>query len=212
MLVITLNRKSIKKIAVTAVGAVALAAVAFTASAFLNRSQPAAANGNTVKSTEDMAGFFLGYGIEVNIATAQVSKVNVPKHFDDDFEAFNRVIIESGFDLSRLKGKNIDKWIMEAPSRSQEGETAYAILLVREDKVVGAYLMYQPSGEVTPLKSTDSISDIASDSGTAPSESGAQPSAADAGTAVETIAEGEITADNETMYETELSPEDFPTE
>lgn len=207
MLVITLNKKSIKKMAVTAVGVIALAAVAFSAASFFNRSVPAAANGSTVKGTEDMASFFLGYGIEVNIATAQVSKVNIPKKFDEDFEAFNKIIIDSGFDLSRLKGKNIDKWIMEAPNRCEGGETAYAVLLVREDKVVGAYLLYQPSGEVKPLKG--GAADLQNPDST--------PNTADQ-SAAQTVAEGEIIAPNEavnadeTFAENEISPEDFPTE
>ena len=154
MFVLTLNKKSIKKICIVLGCAVMLGAATYTVATLTrDTSEEVAAKGNVVKSTEDMADYLLGYGIEAEVATAKVAKVSVPKKFDEDFIAFNEVLIASGFDLEKYKNKNADKWMMEAVNKSQEGNTTYAVLLVREDKVIGGYLLTQPSGEVAPLVS-----------------------------------------------------------
>ncbi|MEG2054288.1 MAG: DUF4830 domain-containing protein, partial [Oscillospiraceae bacterium] len=122
MFVMTLNKKAVKKIVVVFGCAVLMGAVMLTVAKISSPGREVAAAGKvdgsttTVKSTEDMANFLLGYGIETKLATANVSKVSVPKKWDDDFIAFNEVIAKSGFDLSRLKGKTIEKWVIESPN------------------------------------------------------------------------------------------------
>ncbi len=155
MFVMTLNKKSIKKIFIGLGCFVLLGVITIAAATLANNTTEAAATGTTAKSTEDMKAYLAGFGIEANIATANVTKVSVPKKWDNDFIAFNEVLVKSGFNLDKFKGKNVDKWVIEATNKSSEGKTAYAILLVRDDKIIGGYLMYQPSGEVMPLNSGD---------------------------------------------------------
>ena len=118
------------------------------------RAAEAAARGDTVKSAEDMANFLLGYGVEADVGTAQVLQVTIPKKFDESFKAFNEVIQDCGMDLTGHKGKLVEKWVLQCPNRTVEDQTAYAVLLVRNAKVIGGYLLYQPSGEVLSLKQT----------------------------------------------------------
>ena len=118
------------------------------------RATAAAASGNTVKSAEDMANFLLGYGVEVDVGTAQVLQVTIPKKFDSSFKAFNEVIQACGMDLGKYKGKVVEKWVLQSPNRTVENQTAYAVLLVKNAKVIGGYLLYQPSGEVLSLRDT----------------------------------------------------------
>ena len=118
------------------------------------RAAEAAAGGNTVKSAEDMANFLLGYGVEADVGTAQVLQVTIPKKFDESFKAFNEVIQDCGMDLADHKGKLVEKWVLQCPNRTVEDQTAYGVLLVRNAKVIGGYLLYQPSGEVISLKQT----------------------------------------------------------
>lgn len=118
------------------------------------RATAAAASGDTVKSAEDMANFLLGYGVEVDVSTAQVLQVTIPKKFDESFKAFNEVIQDCGMDLAKHKGKLVEKWVLQSPNRTVEDQTAYAVLLVRNARVIGGYLLYQPSGEVLSLKQT----------------------------------------------------------
>ena len=113
----------------------------------------AAAIPEQITGSEDIAAFFKGFGLEVDLTTATVDKVKVPKKWDESFSAFNTVVKESGFDLEDSKGKTVEKWLVECPARSDGENTCQCVLLVYKEKPVGAYLLSQPSGEVTGLTS-----------------------------------------------------------
>lgn len=160
MFVMTMNKAGLRKAAV-AMGCAALILVAaFTVKGALTKSTAAAGltddsavtRSVKVKNTDDMVSFLLSYGIEADLASAKVDKVKVPKIWDDSFVAFNEVMKQSGLDLSKVKGKTVEKWEFVAPNRSSENETAYAILLVKSKKVVGGYIISRLSGEVSALQ------------------------------------------------------------
>ena len=161
MFVMTMNKNGLKKVAVAAGCAVLLAVCGLTVTGAQGEEvHETSATGTAVveaknvkvKDTDDMITFLLSYGIEADIASAKLDKVQVPKLWDSSFVAFNEVIKESGLDLSKNKGKMVEKWEFIAPNRAEQGQTGYAILLVRKDKVVGGYTIQRPSGEVMPLQ------------------------------------------------------------
>ena len=88
---------------------------------------------------------------EVDLSTAAVDKVKIPKKWDDSFTAFNQVVGESGLTLADYKGKTVEKWTVLCPARSDGATDAYCVLLVYKAKPVGAYLLEKPSGEVSGL-------------------------------------------------------------
>ena len=156
MFVMTMNKNGLKKVAVAAGCAVLLAVCGLTVTGAQGEEvHETSATGTAVveaknvkvKDTDDMITFLLSYGIEADIASAKLDKVQVPKLWDSSFVAFNEVIKESGLDLSKNKGKMVEKWEFIAPNRAEQGQTGYAILLVRKDKVVGGYTIQRPSGE-----------------------------------------------------------------
>ncbi len=59
-----------------------------------------------------------------------MSTVTVPRKWDDNFKAFNEVIKESGLDLSRVKNKKVDKWVVLIPAQSTETQKSYGVVLV----------------------------------------------------------------------------------
>lgn len=158
MFVCTLRRGGLRRLAVVAICGVVLAGAAFTAGAFRgeNDAVDAAAQGSPLKQqitgAQDVVSFFQGFGIEVDPTTAEVSTVTVPRKWDDSFKAFNDVIRESGLDLSRVKNKKVDKWVVLIPSRTTETEKSYGVVLVYKNEPRGAYLLQKPSGEVLPLQ------------------------------------------------------------
>ena len=89
--------------------------------------------------------------MEVDLATATVDKVKIPKKWDESFSAFNTVVKESGMSLEKYKGKTVEKWLVLCPGRSSGDQKAYGVLLVYKEQPVGAYLLAQPGGEVTGL-------------------------------------------------------------
>ena len=151
MFVVTLKKAGLKKVGV---GVICCALVVF--SAVLGRyisgrsvMAAAAASGNKIESAQDIQTWFTGYGLDVDAATIAADKVKIPRRWDDSFSAFNGVVQQSGMDLTRYKGKTVEKWTAAV----SKGDTmSYGVLLVYKKKAIGAYLLEKPSGVVTGLK------------------------------------------------------------
>ena len=152
MFVVTLNKTSLKK-----VGAGALCCALVIFSAFLGRyistRTVAAATGvNRIESAQDIQTWFTGYGLDVDGTSITADKVKIPRKWDDSFSAFNGVVQQSGMDLTRYKGKTVEKWTALIPAASSGETSRYGVLLVYRKKAVGAYLLEKPSGTVIGLK------------------------------------------------------------
>lgn len=155
MFMLTLSKPGLKKLGTLAVCGVMLAGAVLGVNHLMNRdsvSANAQAVSAKIETTQDIGTYFSAKGFEVDLATATVDKVKIPKKWDDSFTAFNEVIKQSGLDLDKYKGKTVEKWLALCPARSQGEEKVYAVLLVYKEKPVGAYLLAKPSGEVTGLE------------------------------------------------------------
>ena len=153
MFVVTLKKAGLKKVGV---GVICCALVVF--SAVLGRyisgrsvMAAAAASGNKIESAQDIQTWFTGYGLDVDAATIAADKVKIPRRWDDSFSAFNGVVQQSGMDLTRYKGKTVEKWTALLPAVSKGDTMSYGVLLVYKKKAIGAYLLEKPSGEVSGL-------------------------------------------------------------
>lgn len=152
MFVVTLNQASLKKFGL---GVACCALVVFSAVLgryISTRTALASASVNRIESAQDIQTWFTGYGLEVDGATIAADKVKIPRKWDDSFSAFNGVVQQSGMDLTRYKGKTVEKWTALIPAASKGEASSYGVLLVYKKKAVGAYLLEKPSGIVTGLK------------------------------------------------------------
>ncbi len=160
MFVMTLSKKNLKKAGKISI-CVAMVAVTILGinSLFFSGDEPsqevALGLNSQLASAEDLVTFLQGFGVQADVATATVTAVTVPKSWDDSFDAFNEVIEQSGLSLSKSKGKQVDKWALLVPSQSTEDVKSYAIVLVQDNKPVGAYILQKPSGEVLPLSAVE---------------------------------------------------------
>ena len=130
MFVVTLNKTSLKK-----VGAGALCCALVIFSAFLGRyistrTVAAAAGVNRIESAQDIQTWFTGYGLDVDGTSITADKVKIPRKWDDSFSAFNGVVQQSGMDLTRYKGKTVEKWTALIPAASSGETSRYGVLLV----------------------------------------------------------------------------------
>ena len=152
MFVVTLSKASVKKLGV---GAMCCALVVFSAmlGRFIStRTVAVAAPVNRIESAQDIQTWFTGYGLEVDGASITADKVKIPRKWDDSFSAFNGVVQQSGMDLTRCKGKTVEKWTALIPAASSGETSRYGVLLVFRKKVVGAYLLERPSGAVAGMQ------------------------------------------------------------
>ena len=153
MFVVTLNRTRLRQIGVGVMCCAVVVCSALLGRYISNQTVTAAAGtSGKIESAQDIQTWFTGYGIEVDGASISADKVKIPRKWDDSFSAFNEVVAQSGLDLSRYKGKTVEKWQALIPSASSGDETMYGVLLVYKKKPVGAYLLAKPSGTVTGLK------------------------------------------------------------
>ena len=136
MFVVTLKKAGLKKVGV---GVICCALVVF--SAVLGRyisgrsvMAAAAASGNKIESAQDIQTWFTGYGLDVDAATIAADKVKIPRRWDDSFSAFNGVVQQSGMDLTRYKGKTVEKWTALLPAVSKGDTMSYGVLLVYKKK------------------------------------------------------------------------------
>ena len=151
MFVVTLSKASVKKLGV---GAMCCALVVFSAMLgryISTRTVAAAAGVNRIESAQDIQTWFTGYGLDVDGTSITADKVKIPRKWDDSFSAFNGVVQQSGMDLTRYKGKTVEKWTALIPAASSGETSRYGVLLVYRKKAVGAYLLEKPSGEVSGL-------------------------------------------------------------
>ena len=152
MFVVTLSKTSLKKLGA---GAACCALVVFSAmlGRFIStRTVAVAAPVNRIESAQDIQTWFTGYGLEVDGASITADKVKIPRKWDDSFSAFNGVVQQSGMDLTRYKGKTVEKWTALIPAASSGETSRYGVLLVFRKKVVGAYLLERPSGAVAGMQ------------------------------------------------------------
>ena len=154
MFLFTMTKPGLRQAGALALCGVCLAGAITAAVHFTGEPVPAGAQAQPdIETTQDIAEFFTGHGFEVDLATAAVDKVKIPKKWDDSFSAFDQVVGESGMSLSDYKGKTVEKWTLLCPALSTGEQDTYCVLLVYKTKAIGAYLLEKPSGEVTGLVS-----------------------------------------------------------
>ena len=153
MFLFTVTKPGLRQAGALALCAVCLAGTVTAAVRLAGKSVAASATvQTTIENTQDIGTYFTGYGFEVDLSTAAVDKVKIPKKWDDSFTAFNQVVGESGLTLADYKGKTVEKWTALIPAASSGETSRYGVLLVYRKKAVGAYLLEKPSGTVIGLK------------------------------------------------------------
>lgn len=186
MFMITLGKTGLRRLGVVALCAAVLVGAA-AAGRYVGTQAVTAGTSAAVKieSTQDIAGYFTGYGLEVDAASISADKVKIPRKWDDSFSAFNTLVAQSGMDLTKYKGKTVEKWLALVPARSNGETESYAVLLVYNKKAIGAYLLEKPSGAVTGLN----------DAAAAAAAAAAEATAAQQEPAVDVALDVDLTAD-----------------
>ena len=180
MFMITLSKAGLRRLGAVALCGVVLAGAAvagrFAGSRAVQTAAPVPA---AIETTQDIVGYFTGYGLEADPASVTADKVKIPRKWDDSFAAFNTVVAQSGLDLAKYKGKTVEKWLAMIPAQSTGGTQTYGVLLVYKKKAVGAYLLQKPSGTVMGM------ADAAAAQAAADAAAAAQPETDPAAVAVD---------------------------
>jgi len=154
MFVITINKRKITRIAAIAVCIAAVGAAGIGLKGFFEKDSETAATPRKTKltTTQDMVDYIAQKGFTADMQTAQVTEVQIPKKFDDSFNAFNEKIKQNdGLSLEKYKGDKVNKWTFEIIGYDESDIKAVAVLLIRKEKLVGAYILEKPDGIAKPM-------------------------------------------------------------
>lgn len=158
MFVITVNKKKLVRMAAIAVLVVAAGAAGLGIKSYFTQNSQVFAAGKKTKlsTTQEMVDYIAQKGFTADIQTARVSEVEIPKKFDDTFEAFNEKIKQTdGLSLERYKGDKVNKWTFSIIGYQNGEKEAAAVLLIKKEKLIGAYIIEQPNGIAKAMTAAD---------------------------------------------------------
>ena len=137
MMIVT--AKLSKKALVTALLLAAAAAVCIFLLARPSGASAAAADARDVsaKTNEQRIAFLAQYGYQVEPEPVQTQEVRIPKEFPDVLARYNEVQKAQGFDLSKLAGKQLMRYVYRVTNYPDADCEVLATLLVRKYRVVG---------------------------------------------------------------------------
>ena len=97
--------------------------------------------------------FLSSFGIQVSKDAEEISQIEIPEEFDDIYENYNIMQIESGLDLSPYKGKTAIKYtyIMENFPDNNFSKILVNVICVKGRPVAGDIMSPAVSGFIKPL-------------------------------------------------------------
>lgn len=104
-----------------------------------NDSEPTAAAAHDVsaKTNEERIAFLASYGWEVDSEPVQTQEVRIPEEFTDVLTRYNKIQTDQGFDLSKLAGKQVKRYVYRVTNHPNTDEEVLATLIVYKNKIVG---------------------------------------------------------------------------
>ncbi len=162
MFVLTLNKRRYSKILSGVLVFVAALVLGIALRSFFFKNAETARN-MTVKltTTQEMVDYIREKGYTADLRSAVVKEVKIPKKFDREFENFNsKIMATDGLSLERYKNDKVNKWTFDITDYGVENKTATAVLLIKKDKLIGAYLLQQPEGTAYALAKNRGQGDI----------------------------------------------------
>ena len=157
MFVITISRRKIVKIVAVTVCVAVVGAVAAGVKGFFIQDSTTAimSKGTKISTTQEMIDYIASKGFTADIQTAQVTEVEIPKKFDDNFKIFDEKIKQTdGLSLEKHKGDKVNKWTFDLCDYGNE-KGAAAVLLIKKEKLVGAYILEKPDGVAKAMIKTE---------------------------------------------------------
>ena len=154
MFVITINKKKLTQMVAIAACVVAAGAVVLGVKNFVTKDEATFLSSKKMKlsSTQQMVEYIAEKGHSADIQTAQVTEVVIPKKFDENFLGFNEKIKQTdGMSLEKYKGDKVSKWTFDIIDYNGGDVKANAVLLLKKEKLIGAYILEQPDGIAKPM-------------------------------------------------------------
>lgn len=92
---------------------------------------------DNVKTNEDRRAFLSSIGYEVSDSPTESGSVRIPSEFDKIYAGYNEIQRAQGFDLSKYKNKEVERYTYTVNNYEGYEGTVYATLLVFRGKIIG---------------------------------------------------------------------------
>lgn len=116
-------------------------------------SEPAATPTAAVANNDDRVKYLTDLGWEVNASPTETMQVKIPSEPNEVFDRYNALQLTQGFDLSKLGGKTVMRYVYQVNNYPGATEPVYATLLVYKNKIIGGDITDTAAkGKVQPLK------------------------------------------------------------
>lgn len=90
-----------------------------------------------VRTNEDRRAFLSSLGYEVSESEVDSVKIRIPSEFDKIYASYNEMQKAQGFDLSKYKNREVERYTYTISNYEGYEGTVYANLLIVRGKVVG---------------------------------------------------------------------------
>ena len=119
-----------------------LCGAAVVVGGFLTRGVDAASTGPAspkgIKTNEDRVAYLESYGWQVDPEPRSEREVQIPKTFDETYQAYNAIQLEQGLDLVPYQGKRATLYTYELTEYPTGEEGVTANLLIRRNRLIAA--------------------------------------------------------------------------
>ena len=99
--------------------------------------ETAAVSYEKIKTDEDRRAFLTSLGYETSGEACESVKVKIPREFDRIYAGYNEIQKVMGFDLSKYKNREVERYTYTVTNYSGYDGTVYANLLVYRGKIIG---------------------------------------------------------------------------
>lgn len=94
-------------------------------------------NYDKIKTDEARKGFLRQFGWEVEASAVEEVEMKIPADFDKIMNAYNDIQKDQGLDLSKYKGKTVQRYTYEIKNYPDYDGTVYANVIIYRNRVVG---------------------------------------------------------------------------
>ena len=99
-----------------------------------------------IKTNEDRRAFLSAFGYEVSAEPTESVTVTIPSRFDKIYAGYNEIQRAQGFDLSKYKNKEVERYTYTVTNYAGYEGTVYANVLVYRGRVIGGDVCSADSG------------------------------------------------------------------
>jgi hypothetical protein len=99
--------------------------------------EAAAVSYDNIKTDEQRRAFLSSLGYEASSAPCESASVKIPREFDKIYAGYNEMQKVLGFDLSKYKNKEVERYTYTLTDYPGYDGTVYANLLVYRSRIIG---------------------------------------------------------------------------